>query len=179
MDTRTLHANIDHHANRRAREVYRYFHPEPSPLTQSGPSGSSYFDSWVSNNAVLTEDAAHPGLSRTAPALSTTPVPTAGSCGSSFPPVQQPDELVLGSSNHILSAFAQLAALKLNVQRVLISVSDRESQFIVAEATPTTSLDPNGAGNGDEEFLWSKCAMKDEAWSMCKVCEILFFNGCI
>lgn len=171
METRTLHANNDHHANRRGREVYRYFHPEPSPLAQSGPSGTSYFDSWVSNNAVLTEDAAHPGLSKNIPALSTTPVPTAGSCGSSFPPVQQPEELVLGNSNRTLSAFAQLAALKLNVQRVLISVSDRESQFIVAEATPTTSLDPNG-GNGEDEFLWARCVTKDQAWSICKVYEI-------
>lgn len=166
MQARTLHDNKDHHANRRARELYRYFQPEPSPLIQPGPSSTSYFDSWVSNNAVLTEDAAHPGLSTTAPTLST-PVPTAGSCGSSCPPVQ-PEALVLGNPNRTLNAFAQLAALKLNVERVLISVSDRESQFIVAESTPTASLEPNG-GNG-EDGLWAKCATMDQAWSMCKVC---------
>lgn len=170
--------NNEHHANRRGREVYRYFHPMPSPLAPSGPPATSYFDSWMSNNAVLTEDATHPGLSKNAPSLSTMPVPTAGSCGSSFPPVQ-PDELVLGgNSNRTLNAFAQLAALKLNVQRVLISVSDRQSQFIVANSTQTTSLDPNG-GNGEDDSLWAKCAVEDQAWSMCKVCVLKPLVFCI
>ncbi|KAL2291558.1 hypothetical protein FJTKL_12930 [Diaporthe vaccinii] len=42
-----------------------------------------------------------------------------------------------------LTAFAQLAALRLNVSRCLISLFDRNYQYIVAEATQSLCLDPD------------------------------------
>ena len=40
-----------------------------------------------------------------------------------------------------LTAFAQLATFKLNASRALISVFDRDFQYVVAEATPSSTLD--------------------------------------
>jgi hypothetical protein len=44
------------------------------------------------------------------------------------------------ASDASLAAFCQLAALRLNAARTLISLIDDEYQYILAEATPKTSL---------------------------------------
>lgn len=50
-----------------------------------------------------------------------------------------------------LTAFAQLATFKLNASRALISVFDRDFQYIVAEATHSSSLDFSAEHSDD---LW-------------------------
>ncbi|EIT72431.1 signal transduction histidine kinase [Aspergillus oryzae 100-8] len=78
-----------------------------------------------------------------------------------------PEEaLVLGNPNTTLSSFAQLAALRLDVERVLISVSDRNSQFILAQSTRSTATSNKHEMSGDG--VWSGCStISTEAWKMC------------
>lgn len=97
----------DHHIGRRVRELYRYFRPEDSPQPTFV---SSYFDSWASGDASSCENA-------TVPALSTASVSTPEPAPAGTSPSEG---LVLGNPNRTLSSFAQLAALNLGVERVLI-----------------------------------------------------------
>lgn len=68
---------------------------------------------------------------------------------------------MLGNPNRTLSSFAQLAALRLGVQRVLISVSDRDSQHILANSTAS----PIDSGQTDG---WSGLSTSNHIWSICK-----------
>ncbi len=52
-----------------------------------------------------------------------------------------------------LTAFAQLAALKLNCQRCFISLIDHTKQYIVAEATQTISLKSEDVYEKDDDEL--------------------------
>ena len=53
-----------------------------------------------------------------------------------------------------MTAFCQLTALRLNTSRSLISLFDRSSQFVVAEATPHTPLKPTSRIKGADQGLW-------------------------
>lgn len=142
----------DHHTSRRVRELYRYFQPqrEPQPLV------TSYFDSWVSNVPWPSDDPPAPAVATPNPATLSTPASDKG--------------LVLGNPNRTLTSFAQLAALHLNVERVLISVSDRDSQFVLAESTPSATLDATvEQGPLKNDKLWTGCSTVSDAWSMCTV----------
>ncbi|KAM0361887.1 hypothetical protein ACHAPK_011695 [Fusarium culmorum] len=56
----------------------------------------------------------------------------------------------------ILTSLAQLATYRTATERSLISLFDKNEQYIIAEATPTTSLIPSLAtGQGDDEFWLS------------------------
>ncbi|KAL3470939.1 hypothetical protein BJX99DRAFT_250784 [Aspergillus californicus] len=106
--------------DRRVRELYRYFQPERSLLSNSvhTPSGND---------------------------CGSASIPIAGDFGPPSPALSaqfdatttglNPEALTLGEHNEILNSFAQLAALRLDVERVLISVSDRSSQFIIAQSS--------------------------------------------
>ncbi|KAG2413945.1 hypothetical protein HFD88_003136 [Aspergillus terreus] len=136
----------DHNAGRRARELYRYFQPERSPQTPPSREDSPQ------TNPV--SDASLPGPSpfTAAPPPITHIVPE--------------DALVLGEANATLTSFAQLAALRLDVDRVLVSVSDRDSQFILAQATKSL-VDPASQLSGDEEWDgW--CRLSNRIWPMCR-----------
>ncbi|RBR07087.1 uncharacterized protein FIESC28_10833 [Fusarium coffeatum] len=65
-----------------------------------------------------------------------------------------PSNELTTSSDSILTAFCQIAALRLNTSRSLISLFDRSSQFVVAEATPCTSLKPTTRIKGVDQGLW-------------------------
>ncbi|KAJ4129164.1 hypothetical protein NW768_007699 [Fusarium equiseti] len=65
-----------------------------------------------------------------------------------------PSNELTTSSDSTLTAFCQIAALRLNTSRSLISLFDRSSQFVVAEATPYTSLKPTTRINGTDQGLW-------------------------
>lgn len=144
-------AQNDHHIGRRVRELYRYFQPEPSPQPTLV---SSYFDSWASGDTLSSDNATVPAVST---ASLSTPDPTAGLCAGPSPG----EGLVLGNPNRTLSSFAQLAALRLGVQRVLISVSDRDSQHILANSTAS----PIDSGQTDG---WSGLSTSNHIWSICK-----------
>ncbi|GKZ17266.1 hypothetical protein AbraIFM66951_010589 [Aspergillus brasiliensis] len=150
----------DHSSGRRVRELYRYFQPERS---------FSYQDRYQS---ISSDDNTPPPPTISDPSL---PPPSPSLCSQSqFGPAigptsagLVPEALVLGDPNATLKSFAQLAALRLNVERVLISVSDRQSQFILAQSTRTGKVsDYEAAGDG----IWNGCSsMSANAWSMCKV----------
>lgn len=52
----------------------------------------------------------------------------------------------------ILTSLAQLATCRTTTERSLISLFDESKQYIVAEATPTTSLIPGSRTSGDDAF---------------------------
>lgn len=69
-----------------------------------------------------------------------------------------------------LTALAQLGALRLNVKRCMISLFDRSTQYVIAEATQTLSLQNDSvheAGDG----LWMGVGEipKDDG---CRCCDI-------
>ena len=57
------------------------------------------------------------------------------------------------SNDSILTAFAQLGALRLNANRGMISLAAREHQYIIAEATRTLSLQSDAVYEEDDA-LW-------------------------
>lgn len=94
----------DHHAGRRAREVYRYFRqsvPRDEPLDFEGSP----------------MPASHP-----VSILQRSPSGSSVSRGPWTPAHSErmPDSLVLGTANNTLNSFAQLVALRLNMDRVFI-----------------------------------------------------------
>lgn len=116
----------DHTSSRRAREVYRYFRPKRSfptidentslsldENTSSAPSGYTR----LTAPALASADNVHrPPLS---PASSFSPSLSSPPADRSQSPLL-PEELILGDTNATLTSFAQLAALRLNMERVLI-----------------------------------------------------------
>ncbi|ESU15369.1 hypothetical protein FGSG_08031 [Fusarium graminearum PH-1] len=54
----------------------------------------------------------------------------------------------------ILTSLAQLATYRTATERSLISLFDKNEQYIIAEATPTTSLIPNLATGQDGDEFW-------------------------
>jgi hypothetical protein len=176
------HRNADHNTGRRVRELYRYFQPERTPLKQSFASSSN--SSPFSGTGPV-QDATLPAP----PSPSIFSQPSLPATVGAAPTAVPEEALVLGNSNTTLTSFAQLAALRLDVERVLIrcvasdmlfnellmltiarsSVSDRNSQFILAQSTRsfTTPRKYESVGDG----YWDGCCtISTEAWKMCAVC---------
>ncbi|SPJ70387.1 related to nik-1 protein (Os-1p protein) [Fusarium torulosum] len=65
-----------------------------------------------------------------------------------------PSHKLTTSTDATLTTFCQLAALRLNTSRALISLFDRASQFVVAEATQHVRLRPNSSSKRNDEGLW-------------------------
>ncbi|OJD30098.1 sensor histidine kinase response [Diplodia corticola] len=59
------------------------------------------------------------------------------------------------SPDTVLTAHAQLVAWRLNVQRVLISLIDRETQYFVAESTKTLDLADSDQSEVPEDAIWA------------------------
>lgn len=87
-----------------------------------------------------------------------------------LPPVSHPlqhitrDAPLMGfaahpSSDASLSAFAQLGAIRLGAQRVLISLFGRHEEHIIAEATQTLSLRDENNHQPHDELLFGMCTM--------------------
>lgn len=151
------HEDSLHNADRRARELYRYY--QPASQAEAGqswlPTNDGFPFSAVSGNTIT-------------PPISEGSVPSHGSATSRPATAIGSESLVLGTSNNIMTSFAQLAALRLNVERVLISVLDRDVQHIVAEATKSLNLnDPSVYDNKDNVWLGASDTRK--TWSVCKV----------
>lgn len=108
----------DHSAGRRAREVYRYFRPERlCPIDENSAPGSdngSIQDLLHASaaSAARGRSPCSPSQSPHPPKLLTEPV--------SIPPSPMPESLILGDANTTLHSFAQLAALRLDVDRAFI-----------------------------------------------------------
>ncbi|KOC09644.1 two-component sensor protein [Aspergillus flavus AF70] len=152
------HRSDDHNTGRRVRELYRYFQPE---RVLSGNRTSSSNSSPFSASAPIQDSSL---ATPPSPSISSQP-PLLGSTGAASTVVPE-EALVLGNPNTTLSSFAQLAALRLDVERVLISVSDRNSQFILAQSTRSTATSNKHEMSGDG--VWSGCStISTEAWKMC------------
>ncbi|OOF90846.1 hypothetical protein ASPCADRAFT_211805 [Aspergillus carbonarius ITEM 5010] len=149
----------DHSTGRRVRELYRYFQPERTGSFQDRYQGSSSEDTPPPTFL-------DPSIPPPSPSLCSQPLSSAPAIGPASAGLV-PEALVLGDPNATLTSFAQLAALRLNVERVLISVSDRQSQFILAQSTRTGGIsDYESTGAG----VWNGCStVSSNAWSMCKV----------
>lgn len=146
-----------HNADRRARELYRYY--QPASQAETVPSWLSTNDEFpfsaISGNTIT-------------PPISEGSLPSHG-CATSRPATAIGSKaLVLGTSNNTMTSFAQLASLRLNVERVFISVLDRDVQHIVAEATKSLNLnDPSVYDDNDNVWLGASDTRK--TWSVCKV----------
>lgn len=147
---------VDHVAGRRVRELYRYYQAAELP---------SNFSSWLPAGEVPPENTTT-GFPDTPPVEDGTGSSTASA--TSRPSTIRPEALVLGTSNNTLTSFAQLAALRLNVERALVCVLDRDMQYIIAEATKSVSLDDSDRTN-DKDESWLSTTGKRKAWSLCQV----------
>ncbi|OMP85764.1 Hybrid signal transduction histidine kinase B [Diplodia seriata] len=77
------------------------------------------------------------------------------------PRVRENTVSVLRSSspNTVLTAHAQLVTWRLDVQRVLISLIDRETQYFVAESTKTLDLANSDESEDPGDAIWAGCNM--------------------
>lgn len=74
----------------------------------------------------------------------------------------------LASRDTTLTAFAQLAALRLNVRRAMVSLIDSKHQYILAEATRTLSLvDDTRHAEGDALWLGTTSLAREDAVCQC------------
>ncbi|KAL3449848.1 two-component sensor protein histidine protein kinase [Aspergillus insuetus] len=72
------------------------------------------------------------------------------------------------SPNLVLTALAQLAAVKLGVQRAIISLIDRETLYVVAEASRSLNLGDNNVYDNDGDGLWMGCSRGPVAGTLCE-----------
>ena len=74
----------------------------------------------------------------------------------------------LASRDTTLTAFAQLAALRLNVRRAMVSLIDSKHQYVLAEATRTLSLvDDTRHAEGDALWLGTTSLAREDAVCQC------------
>lgn len=147
----------DHADGRRARELYRYFQPEGSFLPDRVPTPFGSDSDSVQLPVPPAGDSTLVG--HPSPALS-------AQLGTTTTGLL-PESLILGEYNETLASFAQLAALRLNVERVLISVSDRSSQYIIAQGSK--SLLGNKLCGKSEDGTFDGChRLATTAWTMCR-----------
>jgi hypothetical protein len=66
----------------------------------------------------------------------------------------------------VLTAFAQLASLRLDVRRAMVSLIDSHHQYVLAEATRTLSLAGHGAGH-EADDLWLGHTILDREDAVC------------
>ncbi|ETS86967.1 hypothetical protein PFICI_00795 [Pestalotiopsis fici W106-1] len=70
----------------------------------------------------------------------------------------------LSSFDAGLNAFAQIGALRLGAARCLISIFDQDYQYVIAEATPSSSLATN---TSQPEHFWLGCAAVTRSYTGC------------
>ncbi|EED13742.1 sensor histidine kinase/response regulator, putative [Talaromyces stipitatus ATCC 10500] len=111
----THEALVAHRDDRRFRELYRYFQP--------------------ANPAALLYQLQNDLSNSREPSADSDDVPTVErNVGNPLAVSLMPPQEDLRSPNTILTSFAQLAAHKLNVERAIICVLGRDSEYILAEA---------------------------------------------
>ncbi|KAJ5726307.1 uncharacterized protein N7483_007664 [Penicillium malachiteum] len=147
-----------HNADRRVRELYRYY----QPVAPWAP-----IPSWLISGDALPSG----GLLGTSPVNTPPNQDSSGDSNSSSTSrpatAVGPEGLVLGTSNNTLTAFAQLAALRLNVERAFICVLDRDKQYMLAEATKSLNLNDQSLHDKQDQ-LWMGSTGSRKAWSVCQ-----------
>lgn len=160
MEASSRKQSAEHNADRRVRELYRYYHPA---------SVSSVFPSWLPPGEDL--PSSRTGSSTGSPDTLAAPDDSGASNSSATSRPSTacgPETLILGSSNNTLTAFCQLAALRLDVERAMICVFDRDTQFVLAEATKSVNLNDTSLHNNNDE-LWVGSSASKKAWKCCQV----------
>lgn len=71
------------------------------------------------------------------------------------PPSSDGGELEVISSDSVLTAHAQLVSWRLDTQRAMISLIDRETQYFVAESTKTLDLKNCAIFEADGDGQWA------------------------
>ncbi|CAG8080751.1 unnamed protein product [Penicillium olsonii] len=156
MEAPSTHQEARHNADRNARELYRYYQPAaPAEVIPPWlPAGDEFPFSAQSNSTIT------PPMSEGLGSNSTiTSQPATSSIGS--------DTLILGTANSTLTSFAQLATLRLNVERVIITVLDRDRQHIIAEATQSLNLNDPTVHDKDHNLCFGTPDTR-KAWNICK-----------
>lgn len=140
-------------ADRRVRELYRYYQP----------AGPTAIPSWLSAADDLPSSSLPPNIA---------PADDSGNSNSSATSRPStalgPESLILGTSNNTLTSFAQLATLRLNAERAFIAVLDRDTQYILCEATKSVNLNDSSI-HDPKDALWMGSTGSCEAWSLCQV----------
>ncbi|RDW86235.1 putative sensor histidine kinase/response regulator [Aspergillus mulundensis] len=148
----------EHIDGRRARELYRYFQPQRSLSADRIPTPSTIDSDSVQLGVPPARESA----------LATPPSPALSAQHAATTAGLVPEALILGEYNATLSSFAQLAALRLDVERVMISVSDRTSQFIIAQSSKSL-LGGKRQYEYDGSGTWDGChTHTSAAWPMCR-----------
>ncbi len=150
--------SVEHRADRKVRELYRYYQP----------AGSGLDPSWLSQEDLPSSSSA--GTPST-PAAGDGSTHGSSSATSRPSTALGPEALVLGSNNNTLTSFAQLAALRLNVDRAFIVVLDRDCQYILAQATKSVNLNDQSV-HDHKDSLWIGSTGSRRAWSICQVNKI-------
>lgn len=73
------------------------------------------------------------------------------------------------SPDTVLTAHAQLVAWRLNAQRAMVSLIDRETQYFVAESTKTLNLGDTTQQDDPADALWAGCVNVPKAGRLCEV----------
>ncbi|KAL4906819.1 hypothetical protein BDW74DRAFT_149679 [Aspergillus multicolor] len=148
----------DYIDGRRARELYRYFQPQRSLSADR-----------IATPSTIDSDSVQLGVSPAGESvLATPPSPALSAQHAATTAGLVPEALILGEYNATLSSFAQLAALRLDVERVLISVSDRTSHFIIAQSSRSI-LGGKEHHEDDGNGTWDGChTLSSAAWPMCR-----------
>ncbi|KAJ5995695.1 hypothetical protein N7481_002672 [Penicillium waksmanii] len=151
MEDFTEQTLCDHEADRQTREVYRYFQPaNPAALNATWSPGehsttsigvSSIADSANFIDPVVDEE---------------------------FPETASIDDSPLYSPNTTLTSLAQLAALRLNAQRAIITILNRDSQFVLAEATRTTNVGSSTLFGEKGDNLFAGTSTLSSTWNICQ-----------
>jgi hypothetical protein len=72
------------------------------------------------------------------------------------------------STDSTLIALCQLAALRMNAQRALVSLIDGQRQHVLAEATPRTSLRSSHPKDDGTNDLWLGSVSIPRSWGVCE-----------
>ncbi|CAI7587000.1 unnamed protein product [Penicillium pancosmium] len=151
MDDFTEQTLCDHEADRQTREVYRYFQPaNPAALNATWSPGEHLATSIDVSSIANSTNCVDSAVDEEVPG--TTSI----------------DDSPLYSPNTTLTSLAQLAALRLNAQRAIITILNRDSQFVLAEATRTTNLGSSTLFGDKGDNLFAGTSTLSSTWNICQ-----------
>lgn len=85
-----------------------------------------------------------------------------------FVPEDQVNAIGKTVSDPVLTSHAQLVAWRLNAQRALISLMDRDTQYFVAEGTKTLQLDDITQSDTPDDATWAACSNVPKTGRICE-----------
>ncbi|KAL4801639.1 hypothetical protein BDV18DRAFT_154725 [Aspergillus unguis] len=147
----------DHADCRRVRDLYSHFQLERSVFLDSVPTVSG---ANLTSLPRFPSNAEEPLL----PASSTRVSPQLTASTADL----LPEALIFGERNATLTSFTQLAAARLNVERVFIGVSDRDSLFVLAQSSKDLLGIEKPYELADDGTFGGCRTLPTSAWTMCK-----------